>query len=104
MTGGSRDGKQMTKHKQNRARKQQDLRWRRGERAFLFDKDLSRCLGDADRDDWEFAISISGGDAAAAARECGIFDLPRGAKALWGRSAEEALGTYRRWRKKRRKQ
>ena len=45
----------------NRSRIQKDLRRRRGERAFLFDKDLSRCLGDVDRDDWEFAIAISGG-------------------------------------------
>ncbi len=90
----------MAKHKQNRSREQKDLRRRRNERAFLFDKDLARCLGDVDRDDWEFAISISGGDVAAAGLECGISDLPRGAKALWGKSAEEALGTYRRWQKK----
>ena len=56
----------MAKHKQNRSREQKDLRRRRNERAFLFDKDLTRCLGDVDRDDWEFAISISGGDVAAA--------------------------------------
>jgi hypothetical protein len=93
----------MTKRKQSRSRDQKDLRRRHNERAFLFDKDLSSCLGDIDRDEWEFAISISGGDVAAAARECGISDLPRGAKALWGRSAEEALGTYRRWQKKRRR-
>lgn len=90
----------MAKHKQNRSREQKDLRRRRNERAFLFDKDLTRCFGDVDRDDWEFAISISGGDVAAAGLECGIPDLPRGAKALWGKSAEEALGTYRRWQKK----
>ena len=94
----------MTRHKQNRSREQRDLRLRRGERAFLFPKDLSRCLGDVDRDDWQFAISVSGGDVTAAARECGISDLPREAKALWGRSAEEALGSYRQWQKKSRTQ
>lgn len=93
----------MTKRKRNRSRDQKNLRRRRNERAFLFDKDLSRCLGDINRDEWEFAISISGGDVAAAARECGISNLPRGTKALWGRSAEEALETYRQWQKKRRK-
>lgn len=90
----------MAKHKQNRSREQKDLRRRRNERAFLFDKDLTCCLGDVDRDDWEFAISMSGGDVTAAGLECDISDLPRGAKALWGKSAEEALGTYRRWQKK----
>ena len=90
----------MAKHKQNRSREQKELRRRRNERAFLFDKDLTHCLGDVDRDDWEFAISMSGGDVTAAGLECGISDLPRGAKALWGKSAEEALGTYRRWQKK----
>ena len=93
----------MKRHKQNRSRQQRKLRERRGERAFLFDKDLSQCLSDVDRDVWEFAISAHGGDVLAAGEECGIPNLPRGAKALWGRSAEEALGTYRRWLKKRSK-
>ncbi len=52
----------MTKHRQDRSRKQRDLRQRRGERAFLFEKDLDRCLGSVDRDDWEFAVSMCGGD------------------------------------------
>jgi hypothetical protein len=99
---GIGDRRSMAKHKQNRSRAQKALRRRRNERAFLFDNDLTRRLGDVDRDEWEFAISISGGDVAAAGLECGISDLPRGAKALWGRSAEEALETYRRWKKKRR--
>ena len=93
----------MPKRKQNRSREQKALRRRRNERAFLFDKDLVRCLGDVDRDEWELAISLSGGDVAAAGRACGISDLPRGAKALWGRATEEALRTDRRWQKKRRK-
>jgi hypothetical protein len=92
----------MGRSARNRSREQQALRRRRGERAFLFDGDLTRCLGDVDREDWEFAISIHGGDVVAAARECGLVDLAPGAKALWGRSADDALGTYRRWRKRRR--
>jgi len=90
----------MRGRKQNRSRQQRKLRKRRGERAFLFDKDLSQCLGDVDRDDWEFAISAHGGDVVAAGEECGIPDLPRGVKALWGRSTEDARGTYRRWLQK----
>lgn len=81
-----------------------ELRRRRNEKAFLFDKDLSRCLGRADREDWELAISMCSGNVAEAARECGLSGVPRDAKALCGRSEEEALGTYRRWQKRRRKQ
>jgi hypothetical protein len=90
----------MTKHKQDKSRTQKALRRRRNERAFLFDKNLTHCLGGFDRGGWEFAISDSGGDVVAAGLECGITNIPKGAKALWGRSAEEALGTYRRWQKK----
>ena len=77
----------MTKSRRNRSRSQRALRRRRGERAFLFDEDLSRCLGEVARDEWEIAISICGGDVSLAARECGLTDIPRGSKALWGRSA-----------------
>ncbi len=66
----------MTKHRHDRSHEQRDLRRRRSERAFLFDKDLTRCFGDVNRSDWEFAISSCGGDVAAAARECGIADPP----------------------------
>lgn len=90
----------MTKRKSDRSRNQKVLRRRHNERAFLFDKDLALCLGDVDREEWELAIWICGGDVAAAAAECGIPDLPRGAKALWGRSAEEARGVYRRWQER----
>ena len=93
----------MSWHKQSRSRQQRKLRERRGERAFLFDKDFSQCFGEMDRDDWELAISANGGNVLAAGDECGLRGLPRGAKALWGRSAEEALGTYRRWLRKRSK-
>ena len=74
-----------------------------GERAFLFNKDLSCALGDVEREQWEIAINEYGGDVVAAAKSCGFVDVPRSAKALWGRSAEEALATYLRWQKKRRR-
>ena len=83
------------------SREQRQLRQRRGERAFLFDKDLSRCLGEVEREEWELAVSMYGGDVCRAARECGVDGVSPGAKALWGRSAEEALGTYRGWQKQR---
>jgi hypothetical protein len=38
---------------------------------------------------------------ARAAQQCGLSDVPPGAKALWGQSAEEARGTYRQWQKRR---
>lgn len=67
----------------------------------MFDKDLSPCLGEVEREQWEMALSICGGDVVCAARESGLDDVPREAKALWGLSAQEALGTYRRWQKQR---
>lgn len=84
------------------SREQRQLRERRGERAFLFDKDLSRCLGEVEREEWVLAVSMHGGDVCNAARECGVDGVGPGAKALWGRSPEEALGTYRGWQKRRR--
>jgi hypothetical protein len=89
------------KNNRDRQEAQRRVREQRAERAFLFDKDLARCLGEADRERWETAISFHGGDVAAAAKDCGLGDLPRSARVLWGRSAEEALGIYRRWQKKR---
>ena len=91
----------MSRHKRDRSARQRKLRQRRGERAFLFDQKLARCLGVADRDDWQFAIAEHGGNVLAAGEECGIPNLPHGAKALWGRSAQEAVDTYRRWLKRR---
>lgn len=86
---------------QSRSAGQRELRRRRGERAFLFDKSLSRCLAEFERGQWERALSSCGGDTAHAARQCGLSGAPAGMKALWGRSAGEALGTYRRWQKRR---
>jgi hypothetical protein len=82
---------------------QKRLRQRRNERAFIFDKDLERCLGAADREDWELAISLFGGNVADAATDCGLEGIPKNAKVLWGKSAEEALSTYRRWQRKKRR-
>jgi len=85
-----------------RSHRQRKLRRRRDERAFLFDPSLSKCFGSVEREDWEDAVRMFGGDITAAAEMCGLTPVPRGTKALWGRSAEEALATYRRWKKKKR--
>lgn len=79
---------------------QRRQRERRGERAFLFAEDLSRCLGVVEREDWELAVSMHGGDVSRAARACGVNGVGAEGKALWGRSAEEAASTYRAWRKR----
>jgi hypothetical protein len=86
---------------QCRPAEQRELRQRRDERAFLFDKDLSHCLGEVDRAKWEWALSSCRGDVVQAAHQCGLDSVPPGAKALWGRSADEARDTYRRWQKRR---
>lgn len=89
--------------KQDRSRAQRQLRQHREEHAFVFDEALSHCLGEIAREQWEIALSICGGDVVYAAREVGLDGVRRGAKALWGRSAQEALGTYRRWQKQQNK-
>ncbi len=73
-------------------------RERRDEEAFLFGPD-ERCLGNVERGEWELAISLSGGAVVEAARQLGL-DVPRGTRALWGRSQEAATGAYRAWRKR----
>lgn len=73
-------------------------RERRNEHAFLFGPD-ERCLGKVERGEWEFAISMSGGNVVEAARQLGL-DVPRGTRALWGSSQEAAIGVYRAWRKR----
>jgi len=83
-----------------RSARQRELRKRRGECAFLFTRDGDRCLGSVDRDEWEDAISLLGGDVGAAAAMCGLADVTKDARALWGRSAEEALATYRSWQRR----
>lgn len=83
------------------ARGRDEQRWereRRDEHAFLFAPD-ERCLGRVERDEWDLAISMAGGNVVEAARQVGI-EVPRGARALWGRSQEEAIGAYRSWMKR----
>lgn len=87
--------------KRRNPREQRVRRERRGEKAFLFDAGMVNCLAEFDRDDWEFALSMVGGDTVRAAKECGVADVPSGAKALWGRSPEEARSTFRHWQRRR---
>lgn len=89
------------RHDRDRSQAQRALRHERGEKAFVFDKDVTHYIGEFDRDAWERAISACGGDVAAAARACGNDGVPRGAKALWGRTSDEALAIYKRWQKQR---
>ena len=84
------------RHREN-SKRQRELRRRRGEQAYIFDRGLSRCWGTANRVEWESSIAMSGGNVATAAAQCGIPGVPNGAIALWGTSAEDALATYRRW-------
>ena len=91
------------KHKgnrQERSRRQVISREKRGEKAYLFDKDLVRCIAEIEREDLEFAIRANGGNVARAAEQCGIQQVPSSAKVLWGVSAQSALETYKRWQKR----
>ena len=88
---------------QHAQHKQRQLRQRRGERSFIFTADLSRCLGEVDREEWEDAVAFGGGSVAEGAAECGITGVPRDAKALWGVSPEAAIGAYRAWLKRKTK-
>ena len=78
------------------ARRRDEQRWdreRRDEHAFLFAPD-ERCLGRVARDEWDFAISMAGGNVVEAAKQVGL-EVPRGTRALWGRSQEAAIDAYR---------
>ncbi len=90
-------------HNVEKSRRQKKRRKARDEYAFIFTSDLRRCLARVKREDWEEAISFSGGNPAHAAETLGICGIPRNAKALWGKSEEEAKGTYRNWQKKKAK-
>ena len=83
------------------ARRRDEQSWereRRDEHAFLFGPD-ERCLGKVERDEWDFAISMAGGNVVGAAKQVGV-EVPRGTRALWGRSQEAAIGAYRNWLKR----
>ncbi len=82
-------------------RSRDEQRWdreRRDEQAFLFGPN-EQFLGRVEREEWDLAISMAGGDVVEAAKHVGI-DVPRGTRALWGRSQEAALGAYRSWLKR----
>jgi len=89
------------RHKPKSAHEQRRLCKRRNERAFLFTAE-GQLLAEVDRDTWEFAIAVASGDVARAAEECGLHAIPKDVKALWGRSAEAAWSTYRRWQNRKR--
>jgi len=91
------------RQRKGRSEQQRQLRQRRAERAFIFDKDVSRCLATVDREDWEDAISMAGGNVSDAPAGCGIECIPKSAKVLWDKSAEEASSIYRRWLNRRKR-
>ena len=82
-------------------REQKERRRRRGEQVFLFDESVREPLATVDAFIWELAISDHGGRVDAAAEECGLKDVPKNAKALWGKSVDEARSTYRGFRRPR---
>jgi hypothetical protein len=86
---------------QRRSAEQRELRQHRGERAFLFDNDLSCCLADVDREEWEWALSSCGGDVVRAAHQCGVEGLPPGVTTPCGDDRPRRRDTYRRWQKRR---
>jgi hypothetical protein len=90
----------MTWPKRKQAQAQRRKRRQKHERAFLFTAE-GHLLGEVERVQWEVALADSGGNVANAAMVCGLADMPKGTKALWGRSAETAWGTYCHWQKQR---
>jgi len=90
----------MTWPKRKQAQAQRRRRRQKHERAFLFTAE-GRLLGEVERVQWEVALADSGGNVASVAMACGLADIPKGAKALWGQSPEAAWGTYRHWQKQR---
>jgi DNA-binding NtrC family response regulator len=94
----------VSKHRDiEESHRQKKLRKARDEHAFIFTSDLSKCLAKVEREDWEYAIASTGGNPADASEMLGIRGVPRNTKVLWGRSEEEAKGTYRNWQKRRAK-
>jgi hypothetical protein len=93
-------GHGMTWPKQKKAQDQRRKRHQRNERTFLFTPE-GQLLGEVEGVPWEEALAEWGGDVVKAAMACGLANVPRSTKALWGRSAEAAWSTYRRWQKQR---
>jgi hypothetical protein len=90
----------MTWPKRKQAQDQRRKRRQKHERAFLFTA-TGHLLGKVERVHWAVALAECGGEVVEAAMACGLTDIPQGTKALWGRSAEGAWGTYRHWQKHR---
>lgn len=76
---------------------QKGLRRKRDEKAFVFDAAMSNCLAEVERDQWEFAIEMAGGSVSEAAKIAGLSEIPKNARALWGKSQGHALNSYREW-------
>lgn len=89
----------MKRRKPARSRDEQHReRERRDEHAFFFASD-GKCFGKVERNEWNFAIYIAGGNVVEAARRVGL-EVPGATRALWGRSQEAAIGAYRNWLKR----
>jgi hypothetical protein len=71
-----------------------EKREKRGENAFIFDAEFTRCYGVVPRQQWEGVIAVCSGNVAKAAAYCGMTEVTEGAKALWGISKEDALVGY----------
>ena len=84
------------KHAQDQRRK----RHQRNERAFLFTP-TGHLLGEVERVQWEVTLAECSGDVVEAAHGMWSAGHTQGTKALWGRSAEAAWATYRRWQQQR---
>jgi len=93
-------GQGVTWSKRKQAQGQRRKRRQKHARAFLLTVE-GHHLGEVERIQWEVALADSGGNVADAAMACGLADMPKGTKALWGRSAAEAWATYRRWQTQR---
>jgi len=50
---------------------------------------------------WEAALTDGGGNGTDAAMVCGLTAMPQRTKALGGRSAAAAWGSYRHWQQQR---
>ena len=98
--GRTKEATRMPRHGLQRTQEQRQKRRQRNERAFLFTPE-GRLLREVERLEWEIALVDDGGDVASAATACGLTDIPKGTKALWGQSAAEAWATYRHWQKQR---
>jgi hypothetical protein len=96
--GRTQEDTRMPRHGPQCTQEQRRKRRQRNEHAFLFTP-AGHLLHEVERLTWEIALADCGGDVATAAAACGLTDIPKGTKALWGRSAAEAWATYRRWQK-----